>query len=94
MIDAFRDGATPEEIGLGYTSLSSGDVYQAYYLRNRDTVDEYLKQVRIAEDAARKTMRPAGIRWTSGSVYSPAGASFSRRRPYCATYHAQRYNRS
>lgn len=63
VIDAFRDGATPEEIALAYTSLSLADVYQviAYYQRNRETVEEYLSQVRVAEDDARKTIE---VRWT------------------------------
>jgi uncharacterized protein (DUF433 family) len=67
VIDAFRDGATPEEIVLGYTSLSLADVYQviAYYLRNRETVEEYLKQARAAEEDARKTIE---ARWNQVGI--------------------------
>jgi uncharacterized protein (DUF433 family) len=55
VIGAFLDGATPEEIVLGYTTLSLADVYQvvAYYLRNKEKVDDYLERVRVQEEEAR-----------------------------------------
>jgi uncharacterized protein (DUF433 family) len=55
VIGAFLDGATPEEIVLGYTTLSLADVYQvvAYYLRNKEKVDDYLECVRVQEKEAR-----------------------------------------
>jgi hypothetical protein len=52
LIAAFKQGATPEEIGLRYDSLDLADIYGAlaYYLRHRAEVDEYLaKRRRQAE---------------------------------------------
>lgn len=41
---AFQEGATPEDIQRQYPSLDLADIYDvvAYYLRHRETVDEYL----------------------------------------------------
>jgi uncharacterized protein (DUF433 family) len=46
VIYAFRLGSTPETITEQYPSLSLDDVYLAigYYLRHRDSVDDYLRQ--------------------------------------------------
>jgi uncharacterized protein (DUF433 family) len=54
VIGAFLDGATPEEIVLGYTTLSLADVYQvvAYYLKNKEKVDSYLERVGVEEKEA------------------------------------------
>jgi uncharacterized protein (DUF433 family) len=62
VIGAFLDGATPEEIVLGYTTLSLADVYQvvAYYLRNKEKVDSYLERVRVEEKEARTLMDARG----------------------------------
>ena len=44
VIHAFEDGQTPESIIEAYTTLSLPDVYAviAYYLSNRETVENYL----------------------------------------------------
>lgn len=44
VIDAFREGATPEQIVQDYDTLNLSDVYAVigYYLRHRDEVDAYL----------------------------------------------------
>lgn len=44
VIRAFQNGATPEAIVQGYSTLSLTDVYStiAYYLRHRDEIDGYL----------------------------------------------------
>ena len=43
---AFQQGATPEDIKSQFPSLELADIYDviAYYLRHRETVDEYLRQ--------------------------------------------------
>jgi uncharacterized protein (DUF433 family) len=44
VVYAFRNGATCEEIVLRFSTLSLADAYGAvaFYLKNRDFVDEYL----------------------------------------------------
>ncbi len=46
IVAAFHDGATPEEIAQQYSSLHLADIYTviAYYLRQRATVDAYLRR--------------------------------------------------
>lgn len=43
---AFQQGATPDDIKRQFPSLELADIYDviAYYLRHRETVDEYLRQ--------------------------------------------------
>jgi uncharacterized protein (DUF433 family) len=58
VIEAFRDGATAEEIVHRYTSLALPDVYAviAYYLRHRSEVDTCLQQCRREADDVRRVM--------------------------------------
>lgn len=46
VVDAFLDGATPEEIGYQYPSIALADIYAVvgYYLRHRSEVEAYLAQ--------------------------------------------------
>lgn len=46
VIEAFDNGATPEEIVSNHPTASLGDVYCviAFYLRHRDVVQEYLDE--------------------------------------------------
>lgn len=46
VVEAFQDGATPEEIVYQYPSLNLADVYAVvgYYLRHRAQVETYLQQ--------------------------------------------------
>jgi len=46
VVEAFRDGATAEEIASQYATLQLADVYSviAYYLRSTDEVEAYLNQ--------------------------------------------------
>ena len=46
VIHAFQDGASPETIVDNYSTLTLSDVYSAiaYYLKNKDLVEEYLQQ--------------------------------------------------
>jgi len=46
VVYAFNQGASAEEIVMGYPSLELGDVYSIvnYYLHNRTEVDAYLSQ--------------------------------------------------
>ena len=53
VIREFNNGADPEAIVHGYSSLKLADVYDAiaYYLRHRQEIDEYLRERR--EEARR-----------------------------------------
>lgn len=44
VVQAFQDGATPEEICLDFPSLDLAKIYSvlAYYLTHRETIDAYL----------------------------------------------------
>ena len=46
LIISYHQGATPEEIHASFDVVPLTDVYAviAYYLANRDTLDEYLRQ--------------------------------------------------
>ena len=46
VIRAFQDGASPESIVSQYSTLTLSDTYGAiaYYLKNKDSVETYLKQ--------------------------------------------------
>jgi uncharacterized protein (DUF433 family) len=52
LIDAFEEGASPEEIYQQYPSVSLADVYVviAFYLDRREEVDAYLKTLRQHEE--------------------------------------------
>jgi uncharacterized protein (DUF433 family) len=68
VVEAFQDGATPEEIVYQYPSLQLADVYAvvSYYLRHRSLVEEYLAQRRQERERVRKQNEsrfpPQGIR--------------------------------
>jgi uncharacterized protein (DUF433 family) len=51
LIDAFLEGATPEEIYQEYPAVGLADVYAviAFYLGRRDEVDAYLDTLREQE---------------------------------------------
>ena len=63
---AYNEGATPEEIVEQFTSVPLGDAYAviAYYLHNRDEVDQYLTE---------RTAQRAGIRQEIESRWDPRG---------------------
>lgn len=44
VVDAFRGGESPEEIGRAYPTLTPAEVYGviAYYLRHKAEVEEYI----------------------------------------------------
>jgi uncharacterized protein (DUF433 family) len=56
VVEAFDEGATPEEIVQQYPSLDLADVYAAisYYLRHRSEVEEYLRGRQAQHDEARR----------------------------------------
>lgn len=57
VIQAFHDGASPEEIVWRFTTLKLADVYAAisYYLQNREELDAYLdKRKHEAEELKRE----------------------------------------
>ena len=51
LVEAFLEGATPEEICQGYPSVALADVYAviAFYLGDRGEIDAYLDTVRAGE---------------------------------------------
>jgi len=56
IVGAFEDGATAEEIVQQYPSVHLADIYAviAYYLRQHDEVQEYLKRRRQEAEEVRK----------------------------------------
>ena len=68
VVTAFLIGSTPEEIVIGYPSLTLEDIYAtiAYYLRNRAVVDAYLAERTSARTAAQAEVErrfdPTGVR--------------------------------
>jgi uncharacterized protein (DUF433 family) len=68
VIEAFRNGSTPEEIVYKYPSLNLTDVYAVitYYLWHRDEVNQYLNEQRRLNEEAKaeneKRFPSAGIR--------------------------------
>ena len=68
VIEAFQDGATPEEIAVQYPSLSLSVVYAiiSYYLQHALAVEKYLRKRRkqAAEIRQKNELRanPAGVR--------------------------------
>src|SRR5438552_5531631 len=62
VIGAYQDGATPEEIVLGYDSLDLADVHAtiSLYLRHRLQVDAYLRQ---RQAQAERVRRENEARW-------------------------------
>jgi uncharacterized protein (DUF433 family) len=68
VVEAFGEGATPEEIVQQYPSLDLADVYAAisYYLRHRAEVEDYLRARRQQREDVRRENKArspqAGIR--------------------------------
>lgn len=68
IVEAFQEGATPEEIAVQYPSVSLPAVYAviSYYLQNSPAVEKYLRKRRKQAVEVRKANElrasPAGIR--------------------------------
>ena len=69
VVEAFRDGATPEEIVMMYDTLDLADAYAAcaYYLRHKAAVDEFVAEYHRAGDELREKIEArqgsrAGVR--------------------------------
>jgi uncharacterized protein (DUF433 family) len=68
VVEAFREGLTPEEIQQQYPSLELTRVYAAvtYYLHHRPEVEEYLRERARHRKAVRREVEnrfdPSGIR--------------------------------
>ena len=56
LLASHQSGQTPEEIVRDYPTLSLPDVYAAiaYYLRHRESVDEYLRERAVKGDEMQK----------------------------------------
>ncbi len=56
VIDAYHQGATPEQIVERYDTLALADVYAviAYYLRHREAVDKYVAEREKLGDIAER----------------------------------------
>ena len=63
VIEAYKEGETPEQIVAYYKSLSLEEVYAviAYYLRNRDEVEAYLARVDAAVAEQERNYRPSPV---------------------------------
>src|SRR5437588_11589776 len=59
VVYAFDQGRSPEEIVCSFPTLSLADVYAviAYYLRNREPVDDYVRQQEIEADEIERQVR-------------------------------------
>lgn len=68
VIEAFREGATAEEIAYQYSTLELADVYSviSYYLRHQGEIEAYLSHRRDDAAAVRRQnearVDPVGIR--------------------------------
>lgn len=64
IVYAFLNGQSPESIVESFPTLSLEQVYGAiaFYLANRDEIDDYLRQGEAAFEAFRKTSREASPR--------------------------------
>ncbi len=68
VVQAFRDGATAEEIGQQYPSLALADIYSVlgYYLRHQMDINAYLAARAEAGDTTRRQNEvrfdPQGVR--------------------------------
>jgi uncharacterized protein (DUF433 family) len=61
IVQAFWDGATPEQIVQDYDTLELADVYEAiaYYLRHRPELDAYLAEREREANELRKQVEEA-----------------------------------
>ena len=59
VVDAFKRGATAEQIVYDYSSLALEDVYAVitYYLQHRDDVEKYLAERQAAARVVREEMQ-------------------------------------
>ena len=68
LVIAFLDGATAEEIALGYPALNLPAIYSviSYYLQNQTEVEEYLQKRQFhaatIQDQNEQRFDPKGIR--------------------------------
>ncbi|SRR5258706_7138509 len=63
VVEAYKEGETPEQIAAYYKSLSLEQVYAviAYYLRNRDDVEAYLARVNAAVAVQEHAHQPSEV---------------------------------
>lgn len=63
VVEAYKEGESPEQIAAYYQSLSLEEIYAviAYYLRNRDDVDAYLARVNAAVAAREQAHHPSAV---------------------------------
>jgi uncharacterized protein (DUF433 family) len=56
IVEAYRRGETPEHIVQMYTTVTLEQVYLAigYYLRHRETVDDYIRRMEEEADRLRR----------------------------------------
>lgn len=59
VLHQYKLGATAEEINCSFPSLRLGDIHSAiaYYLNNRETVEEYLRKQEAAEEEIRQRLK-------------------------------------
>jgi uncharacterized protein (DUF433 family) len=77
VIQAYADGAGPEEIALRYDALSLSDIHAtlAYYLRHKQELDDYLEARRVqAQQVREQVQQRQGTRMASRSPNPATGA--------------------
>ena len=59
LVDAYNDGASPEELQQSYPSLELADIHAVilYYLRHRNEIDRYVESQYQKADQAREGNR-------------------------------------
>src|SRR5262245_13026426 len=59
VVNAFNGGCTPEEIVRKFPTLILADVYAviAFYLRNQEAVDDYVRAKELQADEAERLIR-------------------------------------
>lgn len=77
VVRGFNDGAAPEAIAHGYSTLDLSDVYGVigYYLRHRGEIDEYLETRRQQAAELRQEIeakQPAGVATSRPTARSQA----------------------
>jgi uncharacterized protein (DUF433 family) len=63
VVEAHKEGETPEQIAAYYKSIPLEQIYAviAYYLRNRDDVEAYLARVNAAVAARERAQQPSAV---------------------------------
>jgi uncharacterized protein (DUF433 family) len=80
MIEDYNKGASPEDLVLNYASLNLADVHAvfAYYLRNKEAVDTYIKEQKHRAKEVRESL---GIDQSSQELRATLRARWANKQP-------------